>query len=98
MADSKNKEINDEEMQNATGGAADVDPYGYLCDGTVGNGTGQGTTNGVETIDYSVDGDNGKGYWAVYQGAGELKPGTRVRITHVENGWNAGGYEIEVIG
>ena len=69
MADSKNMEINDEEMQNATGGAADVDPYGYLCDGTVGNGTGHGTTNGVETIDYSVDGDNGKGYWAVYQGA-----------------------------
>ena len=98
MTDNRNMALNDEAMAKATGGVVDADPYGYLCEGTVGSGTAHGTTNGVETTDYSVDGDNGKGYWAVYQGPGELKPGTRVRIIHVESGWNAGGYEIEPIG
>ena len=97
MTDNRNMTIDDEAMAKASGGAADVDPYGYLCDGTIDTGTAHGTTNGVETTDYSVDGDNGKGYWASYLGDGVLSPGTRVRITHVESGWNAGGYEIEII-
>ena len=73
MTENKNMALNDEAMAQAAGGAADVDPYGYLCEGTVGTGTAHGKTNGVETTDYSVDGDNGKGYWAVYRGTGELR-------------------------
>ena len=30
MADNKNMALNDEAMAKATGGMADVDPYGYL--------------------------------------------------------------------
>ena len=60
----ENMKLNDEAMAKANGGTADVDPYGYICDGTVGTGTAHGTTNGVEATTYSVDGDNGKGYWA----------------------------------
>ena len=79
---SENMKLNDEAMAKTNGGAADVDPYGYLCEGTVKNNSGSNPTGNL----YSVDGDNGKSYWGTWDYRSVLSDGDRVRIIHAEDG------------
>ncbi|MCR5789764.1 MAG: hypothetical protein K6G83_07735 [Lachnospiraceae bacterium] len=93
MADPKNMELNDELMAQATGGRADADPYGFLCEATVISGPGTSTANGVSRTDYSVAADNGKQYLAYWGYDVILKIGDRVQLIHDEDGF----YSLEPI-
>ena len=77
-----NMALDDEMMTQAAGGIADVDPYGYVCEGTVIPATG---TPSDRTM-YSVEGDNGKRYWAVWRYRSVLSAGEVVQIIHEDDG------------
>ena len=86
-----NMELKDEVMAQATGGTADADPYGFVCEATVISGP-DSVSNGGGT-DYSVDADNGKAYIATWLYEEILHIGDRVQLIHNEDGF----YSLEPI-
>jgi hypothetical protein len=82
LADEKNAALSDELMGQASGGGMDIDPYGYVCEGTVVRGPGKSNDRPV----YNVEGDNGKGYWASWGYRSVLKAGDRVQVIHDDDG------------
>ncbi len=89
----KNVQLSDDMMAQATGGATDVDPYGFVCEATVISGPGSSVTNGVTVTDYSVEADNGKSYLASWPYEVLLHIGERVQLIHNEDGF----YSLEPI-
>ena len=86
-----NMELKNEVMAQATGGTADADPYGFVCEATVISGP-DSVSNGGGT-DYSVDADNGKAYIATWLYEEILHIGDRVQLIHNEDGF----YSLEPI-
>ncbi len=82
MTMEKNVALNDDMMAQATGGIVNVDPYGYVCEGTIASDTASPSDNTM----YSVEGDNGKSYWAVWRYRSTLSTGDIVQIIHDEDG------------
>lgn len=78
--------LDDELMGQATGGMAQTDRYGFVCEATVSSGPGTSTVNGVTGTDYSVDADNGRSYLARWAYSEVLKIGDRVQLIHDDDG------------
>lgn len=81
--------LNDDMMEAATGGLADTDPYGYVCEGTIIKSAGSAAGKTM----YSVDADNGRKYWATWSYETVLSKGERVQLIHADDG----SYILEAI-